>query len=97
MRYLLSSVLLFLGYSLIQKASAQSSTASWQFPLQDGFTIDVIDTIILQWTSNYKEAWLLMWCQKNGPGEDVSLGMSLHSSHHTNASISLEHFHVQNI
>ncbi|KAE8447428.1 hypothetical protein EG329_010842 [Mollisiaceae sp. DMI_Dod_QoI] len=55
---------------------AQTSSASFQFPIQDGLTINLIDTIILQWTSNYDEAYLLMWCQNGTAGNNVVLGSS---------------------
>ena len=50
------------------------STASWIFPLIDHTTIIVIDTIFLQWTSNYEEAYLNMWCQNGSTGPNVVLG-----------------------
>jgi hypothetical protein len=31
---------------------AQTSP-TWHFPLQNGLTINFIDTVVLQWTSNY--------------------------------------------
>jgi hypothetical protein len=72
------SLLLFVAIlfptSVLRLVNGQKSTASWQFPLNEGFTINVIDTVVLQWTSNYEEAWLMMWCQIDGPGPDVSLG-----------------------
>lgn len=46
---------------------AQTSSANWLFPVQDGTTINNVDKIFLQWTSNYADAWLNMWCQ-NGTG-----------------------------
>ena len=35
---------------------AQSLNASWQFPVADGLIINTIDTIVLQWTSDFAEA-----------------------------------------
>ncbi|KAL2068157.1 hypothetical protein VTL71DRAFT_16255 [Oculimacula yallundae] len=55
------------------RVSAQS-TANWLFPLDDGFTINNIDTIVLQWKSNYATAWLNMWCQNGTAGNNVVLG-----------------------
>jgi hypothetical protein len=52
------------------------STATWLFPLEDGFTINYIDTVVLQWESNYDDAFLNMWCQIDGPGSNISLGWS---------------------
>jgi len=62
-------------------AQAQTSSASWQFPIfepgNDGLIMNNIDAILLQWTSNYDEAWLEMWCQKDGSaaGGDQNLGI----------------------
>jgi hypothetical protein len=57
---------------------AQTSSASWIYPLVDDTTINYIDTVYLQWTSNYQSAFLHMWCQANGSvGNDVVLGMSI--------------------
>jgi len=54
---------------------AQTSSASWIYPLVDDTTINYIDTIYLQWTSNYQSAFLHMWCQANDSiGNDVVLG-----------------------
>ncbi|KAH9215732.1 hypothetical protein DL95DRAFT_388353, partial [Leptodontidium sp. 2 PMI_412] len=50
------------------------STASWLFPLEDGLTINTVDKIFLQWTSNYADAWLNMWCQNGTAGNNVVLG-----------------------
>lgn len=62
---------------LLQCVKAQTSTATWLYPTTGTVTINNIDTIILEWTSNYEEAWLLMWCQIDGPGPNVSLGTNV--------------------
>lgn len=60
--------------------SAQTSSGSFQFPVEDKLTINFIDTIVLQWTSNYLEAYLLMWCQNGTTGNNVVLGLKLHGA-----------------
>ncbi|CZR60056.1 uncharacterized protein PAC_09951 [Phialocephala subalpina] len=55
-------------------AQAQTSSASFQFPNQDGLTVNYIDTTVIRWTSNYAEAFLLMWCQNGTVGNNVVLG-----------------------
>ena len=69
-----SIIVLLLFLTRFDVVYAQKSTARWLFPLEESFTVNFIDTVVLQWTSNYDEAWLLMWCQIDGPGPDVSLG-----------------------
>jgi hypothetical protein len=73
------SIFHFVAASLIiaSGVQAQTSSASWQFPVEDGLIINLIDTIVLQWTSNFDAAYLEMWCQNNGQvGNDVVLGHS---------------------
>lgn len=55
-------------------AQSSTSTVSWLYPIQDHITINFIDTIVWQWTSDYSVAYFLLWCQINGPGENVQLG-----------------------
>ena len=59
------------------RAAAQTSSAAWQFPVleNDGMTVNYIDTIVLQWTSNYPTAWLNFWCQNGTTGNNVTLGL----------------------
>jgi hypothetical protein len=47
---------------------AQTSSASRLFPVSDGMIINYIDTIVLQWRSNYANPWMQMWCQ-NGSND----------------------------
>lgn len=65
----------FLGSYRFWGVRAQTSSASFQFPDQDGLTVNYIDTTIIQWTSNYAEAYLLMWCQNGTIGNNVVLGL----------------------
>ena len=45
---------------------AQSLSGTWQYPLQ-ALTVNNIDTVILQWTSNYtKLSWMNVWCNNDG-------------------------------
>ncbi|KAH8667334.1 hypothetical protein BGZ60DRAFT_528637 [Tricladium varicosporioides] len=54
------------------------SSAIWRYPLVENFTVDWVDTIMLQWDSNFaNEAYLLMWCQLDGPGPAVNIGSQL--------------------
>jgi hypothetical protein len=46
--------------------SAQSSSATWQYPSADGLVVNSIDTLVLQWASNYNEAWMQIFCNNNG-------------------------------
>lgn len=62
----------------IQLVLTQTSTATWQFPNQDDLTINYIDTVVLQWTSNYGQAWMNLWCQNGTAGNNVVLGQSFH-------------------
>jgi hypothetical protein len=52
---------------------AQSSTASFAFPIKPtgtvkALTIDVVDTVVLEWTSNFQDAWLWLFCDTGTPG-----------------------------
>ncbi len=59
------------------RATAQTSSATWQFPLleNDGLTVNYIDTVVFQWTSNYPTGWLNFWCQNGTTGNNVTLGL----------------------
>ncbi len=60
------------------RVEAQTSTAIWSFPVVDDTTINYIDTIYFQWTSNFALAYLEFWCQNgNVTGNDVILGVFL--------------------
>ena len=70
---------LFLSFAFsnllfVCRVLAQTSTATWQFPLKDGLTINFIDTVVLQWASNYNTAWMNVWCQNGSIGNNVVLG-----------------------
>jgi hypothetical protein len=68
-------VLLLVFFSRDCGAFAQTSSASWIFPVQNGLIVNNIDAVVLQWTSNYESAWVNMWCQLNDSiGNDVKLG-----------------------
>ena len=55
-------------------AFAQTSTATWLFPVTDGLIINYIDTVVLQWDSNYATPFMQMWCQNGTPGNNVVQG-----------------------
>jgi hypothetical protein len=59
--FLPASLVLF--SSQIAGVLAQTSSASWLYPVPPGLIINYIDTIVLQWDSNYATAYLRMWCQ----------------------------------
>ncbi|KAH6677562.1 hypothetical protein B0J14DRAFT_651459 [Halenospora varia] len=58
--------------------TGKPSAAIWRYPLVENFTVDWVDTVMLQWDSNFaNEAYLLMWCQLDGPGPAVNIGSQL--------------------
>lgn len=66
-------------FLLLGRVQAQPS-ASFQFPVEplEGLTVNYIDTVVLQWTSNFANPLMYMWCQ-NGSGiigNNVVLGSS---------------------
>jgi hypothetical protein len=67
---------LFLFSSRDSGVLAQTSTASWLFPITDGLIINYIDTVVLQWTSNYATPFMQMWCQNGTAGNNVVQGQS---------------------
>jgi hypothetical protein len=59
--------------SLFSNTVAQSSSASFAFPVKPTGTIklldvDVADTVVLEWTSNFQDAWLWLFCDTGTPG-----------------------------
>jgi len=59
----------FLSLSLLSYTSlAKTSSATFQFPIEDGLIVKTIDTVVLQWTSNYAAAWMEMWCESPAGG-----------------------------
>lgn len=56
------------------ETATTTALVSWQYPNVDGITINYIDEIFLQWTSNFPTAVLEMWCQNGTAGNNVVLG-----------------------
>jgi hypothetical protein len=59
-------------------AFAETSSVSWTYPQKlDGnpstVTINVVDTIVVEWKANFKPAYLWVWCNigtTNAPNND---------------------------
>ena len=73
MHHLIMSIFHFFAANLIiaSGVQAQTSSGSWQFPVEDGLMINVIDTIVLQWTSNFVTASLDMWCEVDAQAGNI--------------------------
>lgn len=50
---------------LIQTVAGQTSSAIWQFPVEDGLIVNTKDAVNFQWRSDYDEPWLQLWCEPN--------------------------------
>jgi hypothetical protein len=74
-----SSPLIYVASLILTRnhlVAAQTSTATWYFP-PGGLTVNYIDTVVFEWTSNYDAAWLNLWCQDGAVvGNEVHLGQS---------------------
>jgi hypothetical protein len=65
-----SNGLLKIAVALVWLASvvaAQTSSASFDYPVPETtgsprLTINVFDTVNVEWESNYDRAWLYLWC-----------------------------------
>jgi hypothetical protein len=72
-----AGVLFLLGP--IDGVRAQSPTVNWLYPkITDTLNVTVVDTIVVQWESNYVDPVLRMFCQLNGLslGPKVRVGQS---------------------
>ena len=67
---------LFVWRISAQEESATPPPAAFDFPVADGLIINTIDTVVLQWTSEFQQAFLQMWCQNGSAGNNVVLGRS---------------------
>jgi hypothetical protein len=48
---------------------AQTPSASFSYPEpSSNLPINIIDTIVVQWQSNFQNAWLWLWC---GPDQGI--------------------------
>jgi hypothetical protein len=73
-----AGTLVFAGLSNL--AMAQKSTATFLFPaMSTGVTgstpvlfMNAVDTVIVEYTSNFKNAWLWVWCDQGEAGSSVS-------------------------
>jgi hypothetical protein len=54
----------------VTKAQAATSSVSWTYPQDLVLTINVIDTIVVQWISNFDQAWLWLFCEF-GTGQNL--------------------------
>lgn len=71
-------ILVFLGlvvYALAQTTSAQSPSVSFAYPPAEStgkprLTINVLDTVDIEWNSNYGQTWLYLWCDEYKPEDE---------------------------
>jgi hypothetical protein len=72
----LSFVLLRLAISTFAQAtSTQSPSVSFAYPPAEStgnprLTINVLDTVDVEWNSNYGQTWLVLWCDEYKPEDD---------------------------
>lgn len=65
----------FLAFTwLFSIAAAQSSTVSFAYPAEPTGTtpmliMNVVDTVVVQWKSNFKKAWLRLYCDVGTAGK----------------------------
>ena len=60
---------------LAQSASTQSPSVSFAYPPAEStgkprLTINVLDTVNVEWNSNYGQTWLYLWCDEYKPEDD---------------------------
>lgn len=61
----------------IRYAGVQAQTAIWTFPTQgEGLQANMIDTVLLDWTSTLPSTILRMWCQNGTDAGNFDLGSS---------------------
>ena len=69
-------VLLRLAVSIFaQTTSTQSPSVSFAYPPAEStgnprLTINVLDTVDVEWNSNYGQTWLVLWCDEYKPEDD---------------------------
>ena len=61
--------------ALAQSASSPSPSVSFAYPPAEStgnprLTINVLDTVDVEWTSNYGQTWLYLWCDEYNPEDD---------------------------
>jgi hypothetical protein len=62
----------------IRYAGVQAQTAIWKFPTQgEGIQANMIDTVLLDWTSTLPSTILRMWCQNGTDRGNFALGSSV--------------------
>jgi hypothetical protein len=63
--------LVFFGW-LFGKAMSLSASVSFVYPRhQPILTINIVDNVIVQWTSNYEQAFLYFYCPNGTVSGDV--------------------------
>ena len=63
------------SFAFAQSTSTQSPSVSFAYPPAEStgeprLTINVLDTVDVEWVSNYGQTWLYLWCDEYKPEDD---------------------------